>query len=438
MEALGVRVSAAAPTRAGAAPPPRRAAADSARAASRSRRRFTHGTARSTAARSAPASAEDAHSNGAVSCGTGRPGSTQATTGTSGQPSAERVEDARRRPDADDQRRPGRPACRSSSSGASQPRRPRARPEPVARRARRDRGAALRHPELERRRSRRRRGGGRGRSVEQRLRQLGGEDEARRATQGGALQIRRHPDRELGRRGAPPERRRPAGPSPPPAPRRPRPPLPSRRHRSARSPAPTPTPGAPRPARLTASTLVRSGNPGRCSSLGPCARTTSAGAPRRTRWGLPMLTAVPGQSTPGTGAATNGPPPGRARQVRRVQPRWAELDLHLRPPRRLRARSRREHARAGLHLHARRGRARGPGGAWPRSAARCRTSRRCFRRRCAPPSAPRPGSRAGAPAPRPRPRRGGGRRSPATPTATRPRPMRGGRAPRSRCPAPRT
>jgi hypothetical protein len=55
---------------------------------------------------------------------------------------------------------------------------------------------------------------------------------------------------------------------------------------------------------------VRSANPGRCSSLGPCSRTTSAGAPRRTRWGLPMLTAVPGQSTPGTGAPTNGPPPG--------------------------------------------------------------------------------------------------------------------------------
>ncbi len=142
---------------------------------------------------------------------------------------------------------------------------------------------------------------------------------------------------------------------------------------------------------------------------------------------------------PGTCAWTKaGPlgPEGRFAASSRAGPIAIAISIRLAAPVADRAA---EHARAGLDLErARAGRRRVDEVASPRSAGRCRTSRRCCRRRCAPPSARGARRREHARARRRRPRPGGDRR------AARPRPgrgparWRGGRGPRSRCPAPGT
>ncbi len=356
MESLGVGV----PEQPGGAPVQLRLlarGAASARAASRSRRRFTHGTVRSTAASSASPSAEDAHSNGAVSRGTGRPGSTQATTGTSGQTPAERLEGGGLRRGTPTTSTSGAPSCRSSSSGA--PAQPTgARPRPAARRARsgRRRGrpppraAEGRVPPAKRPWDVTRRGQS----------SIASGSSALKTKRAGPRKVVRwrsaghphrqpspgevHRDEDVRRHPARHDRRR-----------RPTRRLPSRRRRSGPSLAPTPRPGA-RPPR---------GSPPRRW----CARESPAGARASVRArapppaghragpdaGLPMLTAVPGQSTPGTGARrrTDRRRPARAGGAPAAGPGRARSPP--RPPRRPRARPRREHASAGLHLHARRG-----------------------------------------------------------------------------------
>ena len=191
-------------------------------------------------------------------------------------------------------------------------------------------------------------------------RQLGGEDEARRATK--VVRCRSADTRTVaGRRGAPPEqdiRRNPARHA---APRRPRRTLPSRRPGSAPSLAPTPTPGAPRLPRTHRLDVRAVGEDRQVLERRARRSAASGGAPSSTRWGLPMLTAVPRPVHARDRRVDERPPPvprGRWGASSRAGPSSIHLHhLAARAPRHAGS------AGAGLHLERVRDGRRGPGGA---------------------------------------------------------------------------